>query len=68
MADGLASFSGPVAVLLADRDRTAQAFLTAWDADDRRLAQCPGASHAFVEPEAREWLFERILTALRAEG
>jgi exosortase A-associated hydrolase 1 len=67
MADGLASFTGPVEILLAERDRTAQAFLGAWD-DDPRLERCPGASHAFVEPEAREWLFERIVAALRAEG
>jgi hypothetical protein len=68
MAEGLASFTGPVDILLAQRDRTAQAFLGAWDAGDPRLARCPGASHAFVEPEAREWLFERLLAALRADG
>ena len=68
MADGLASFAGPVEILLAERDRTAQAFLGAWNADDQRLTRCPGASHAFVEPEAREWLFERLLAALRTEG
>lgn len=68
MADGLTSFTGPVAILLAERDRTAQAFLGAWNTGDARLERCPGASHAFAEPEAREWLFERILARLRAEA
>ena len=64
MAGGLARFAGPVEILLAERDRTAQAFLAAWDAADPRLARCAGASHAFVEPEARAWLLGRILAAL----
>jgi exosortase A-associated hydrolase 1 len=66
MAGGLARFAGPVAILLAERDRTAQAFRAAWDPADTRVAQCPGASHAFVEPEASEWLVRRILAALSA--
>jgi hypothetical protein len=68
MADGLTSFTGPVGILLAERDRTAQAFLGAWDGHDSRIERCPAASHAFVEPEAREWLFERITAALRTGG
>jgi exosortase A-associated hydrolase 1 len=61
---GLQSFAGPVRLLLAERDRTAQAFLAAWDKDDPRISRCAGASHAFVEQEAREWLFGQIVTAL----
>lgn len=61
---GLARFDGPVRLLLAERDRTAQAFLATWDAADPRLAHCPGASHAFVEPAAREWLLAQLLAAL----
>lgn len=64
MRTGLAAFDGPVHLLVAERDRTAQAFLAAWDAADPRLARCAGASHAFVEPEAREWLFEQIVQTL----
>ena len=60
IAAGLARFAGPSAILLASRDRTAQAFAAAWDASDPRLAHCPGASHAFAEAEARDWLFERV--------
>lgn len=66
IADGLARFGGPAAILLAERDRTAQAFLSTWDPGDRRLARCAGGSHAFVEPDAREWLFARIIEALSA--
>jgi exosortase A-associated hydrolase 1 len=66
MAEGLARFAGPVEILLAQRDRTAQAFLAAWDAADPRIARCPGASHAFAEAEARAWLVGRILAMLEA--
>lgn len=66
MADGLARFAGPVTILLAERDRTAQAFLSNWDKADPRLRQCPGASHSFVEPQARIWLQGQILAALRS--
>ena len=64
MRKGLTEFEGPVAILLAERDRTAQAFEAAWAAADPRLARCPGASHAFVEGEAGEWLFGRIVAML----
>jgi exosortase A-associated hydrolase 1 len=64
---GLSGFSGPVRILLADRDRTAQAFAAAWDTDDKRIVRCPGAGHAFVEPDAREWLLGQLLAALEDE-
>jgi len=63
---GLAGFGGPVSILLAGRDRTAQTFLARWDKADPRLRHCPSASHSFVEPEAQEWLAERLLEALGA--
>ena len=66
MADGLARFAGPVEILLAERDRTAQAFSGTWDGADPRLVKCPGATHAFAESEAREWLLARLLGALSA--
>jgi exosortase A-associated hydrolase 1 len=62
---GLARFEGPVRLLIAERDRTGQAFIAAWDAGDKRLARCPGATHAFVEPASRDWLFEQIVAALK---
>ena len=64
MQAGLARFAGPVRLLIAERDRTGQAFLAAWDETDPRVARCPGASHAFVEPAARDWLFGQVVAAL----
>tara|TARA_B100000378_G_scaffold66041_1_gene49538 strand:+ start:637 stop:1416 length:780 start_codon:yes stop_codon:yes gene_type:complete len=66
MRAGLEKFDGPVTILLASADRTAQAFQGAWPVDDVRVACCEGASHAFVEPHAKEWLEERLVEALRA--
>ncbi|MDE2301798.1 MAG: hydrolase 1, exosortase A system-associated [Sphingomonadales bacterium] len=64
MRQGLAGFTGPAHILLAERDRTAQAFLAAWDRRDPRLRRCAGASHGFVEPAAQAWLEEAILQSL----
>jgi exosortase A-associated hydrolase 1 len=66
MARGISGFSGPITFLVAERDRTAVAFLAAWDKTDPRLQRCAGASHSYVEPEAREWLEARVLEALKA--
>lgn len=66
MGEGLNRFAGPVTILLAERDRTAQAFLANWNKDDPRLRRCPDASHSFVEPQARIWLQGQLLAALRA--
>jgi exosortase A-associated hydrolase 1 len=66
MKAGLERFGGPVRLLVAERDRTGQAFLAAWDSTDKRIARCPGANHAFAEPHARDWLFEQLVAALAA--
>jgi exosortase A-associated hydrolase 1 len=66
MAAGLEKFAGPATILLAENDRTAQAFKAAWNKTDPRLRTCPGAGHSFVEPQARIWLQGQILAALRA--
>lgn len=60
----LARFAGPVTLLIAGRDRTAQVFLANWDAADPRLHHCPSASHSYVESEARDWLEREVLAAL----
>lgn len=62
---GIARFNGPVAILLAERDRTAQAFRSCWPKDDARIQICPDATHSYVEGHAREWLAERTLEMLR---
>ncbi|HKX77183.1 MAG TPA: hydrolase 1, exosortase A system-associated [Novosphingobium sp.] len=65
IARGLVDFGRPATILLAERDRTAQAFLCTWDKSDPRVRTCPGATHSFVEPHAREWLAEEVLKVLR---
>jgi exosortase A-associated hydrolase 1 len=65
MAIGLAAFGGPVQILLAGADRTAQAFAANWDPSDPRIARCEGAGHAWVEPHAREFLDRHLLEVLR---
>jgi len=65
MAAGLATFPGPVRILLAERDRTAQAFLATWDSADERVRRCSDASHSYVEPEAFDWLEGQVLEALK---
>lgn len=65
MAAGLARFSGPVHFLIAGRDRTGLAFLSAWDRADPRIRECPGATHSYVEDNARAWLLAQTLAVLR---
>ena len=65
MAKGLTDFPGPVTILIAERDRTAQAFLAAWDPGDQRIRRCQRASHSYVEPAAFEWLKAQVLEMLR---
>lgn len=64
IAAGLDRFAGSATILIAERDRTGQAYLASSDSADPRITRCPGASHAFVEPDARDWLFEQIVAAL----
>lgn len=66
MRAGISEFAGTVRFLLANDDRTAQVFTSNWDMSDPRIARCEGASHAYVEPHAEQWLREQILGALRA--
>lgn len=66
MAAGLSGFAGPVRILLATADRTAQVFEAAWDRSDPRIGRCEGAGHAYVEPAHRDWLEAQILASLKA--
>lgn len=65
MAAGLEEFGGPVRILLASADRTAQVFDSAWDKADPRISRCEGATHAYVEAESMDWLEKQLLAALR---
>ena len=64
MRAGVGSFVGPVAILLAGRDRTAQVFADRWPQGDTRVMRCADADHAFSTPDARDWLRARVLEAL----
>lgn len=64
MRAGLANFAGPVTIVLAERDRTAQMFRASWTKGDDRIVGCGTASHSFSDAEAHEWLFERVIEAL----
>ncbi len=66
MAQGLDAFPGEVHFLLAERDRTAKAFLARWNRQDPRLLYCPAATHGFVEAAARDWLTHQLLEVLAA--
>ncbi|MGI8943773.1 MAG: hydrolase 1, exosortase A system-associated, partial [Qipengyuania sp.] len=63
--EGLSKFDGPVRILIAESDRTAQVFLENWEAGDSRLQRCADAGHSYAEPHARKWLRDQILAALR---
>lgn len=65
MKAGLARFGGPVTWLVAERDRTGQAFLAAWGTPSSETAICPGATHSYVEPEAQDWLVQQAVDVLR---
>ncbi len=62
---GIAGFTGPVRILLAETDRTAQLFDERWDVADTRIRRCKGADHAYSTPQASEWLRAQILEVLR---
>lgn len=64
MAAGIEGFAGPVRILLAEADRTAQVFATQWHADDPRIARCPRGGHAYAEPHAQQWLREQLVDIL----
>jgi exosortase A-associated hydrolase 1 len=66
IATGLARFDGPVRLLVAERDRTGQAFLAAWTERDPNLHRCPGADHAYSDEASRRWLTAQILAALES--
>jgi len=62
-ATELKAFAGPVTILLAGRDRTAQVFEAGWDKSDPRVRRCAEATHSYVE--SQDWLEAQVLEALR---
>lgn len=68
MAAGLAGFTGPVVFPIAGRDRTGLAFVAGWRKGDPRIRTCAAATHSYVEPEAQDWLVERVLGVLGGDA
>ncbi|RPF68836.1 hydrolase 1, exosortase A system-associated [Aurantiacibacter spongiae] len=68
MAAGLARYHGAVEILLAGRDRTAQAFARSWPENDDRIMKREQADHAFSAPEDADWLAERLLVVLHEQA
>jgi exosortase A-associated hydrolase 1 len=65
MAANLARFPGPVTILLASGDRTAQMFEAVWPAADPRIQRHASSGHSFAGEEAQAWLLERLIEATR---
>jgi exosortase A-associated hydrolase 1 len=77
LADALSGSTVPAAILIAERDTTALAFMAAWkdarfDAVRQRadvtLTSFPTASHSFADAAANAWLHDRIGYVLRGEA
>lgn len=65
METGLARFTGPVTILLASGDRTAQMFEAVWPAGDPRIQRHASNGHSFASEEAQDWLLTQILNLTR---
>lgn len=63
MAEALSRFAGPVTILLASGDRTAQMFEAVWPGRDSRIQRHRSAGHSFSGEAAQIWLFERLIAA-----
>ena len=77
IAEGFLDRDEPVALLLAERDTTALAFLAAWRSrtcqaarakDNISLSTCDSASHSFADPAARAWLYGQVEEILRRQS
>jgi exosortase A-associated hydrolase 1 len=75
LRDALAELESNADILLAKRDTTARAFLAAWNSADFEpvrnkatitVESLDSASHSFADIDARNWLTDKILEALRS--
>lgn len=64
MEQAILAHAGPLHVLLAENDRTAQAFMAACPATAPKWRKCEASGHSFAEAHAREWLYVQLLAAL----
>ncbi len=68
LAQGLSHYDGYVRILLAGRDRTAQAFRTNYPIGDEAIILCEGADHAFSDPPNHRWLEDQIVSLMETLG
>lgn len=77
LAGALSTSPLPTAILIAERDTTAMAFMAAWKdtgfdtvraRDNVTLSSCPTASHSFADGEAKAWLLDRVGYILRGNA
>ena len=64
LARGLSSFDGEVRILLAGRDRTAQAFRSNYPIGNEAITVREGADHAFSEASNHSWLEDQIVSLM----
>lgn len=67
MVAGIAGFSGEIAFLIAERDRTGQVFAATWTSREKRIRRCPNATHSYVEPHAHDWLVDQVTDILHGQ-
>ncbi len=68
MRAGLATYAGDVRFLIAENDRTGQAFMSAIPETEDRWHICENAGHSFAEDHARDWLYNELLAALHEQA
>ncbi|MWV27860.1 hydrolase 1, exosortase A system-associated [Aurantiacibacter rhizosphaerae] len=66
LADGISAFHGDVQIMLAGRDRTAQAFHTNYPIGKEVVTVREGADHGFSEPSDHEWLEDQIVSMMKS--
>lgn len=65
MSENLARVCGPVTILLASGDRTAQMFEAVWPEGDLRIQRHTSSGHSFAGEDAQGWLLARLIEAAR---
>jgi exosortase A-associated hydrolase 1 len=74
VAEAMARSNMPMRLVIAERDTTAMAFMTAWKSaafghvrrrPNIRLGTYPTASHSFADTASRAWLYAQILKFIK---
>lgn len=68
LSESLSHFDGDFRILLAGRDRTAQAFHTNYPLGDEPILVCEEADHAFSDPLNHSWLEDQIVSLMETDA